>query len=443
MADSSMATLIISETEANTRERIDAHLHIRTDEKDQLGEVLTPTAIIDDLCDHLPSEVWSNPRLRWLDPAAGTGNLMGIMYHRLDAGLRTWQPDSTLRRRHILDSMLFQIEINPEHIATLRARFGPQAHIVEANFLQEEWVGKLGSKTEPKFDVIIANPPYQRGMAVKNGTNAGRRALWDHFVTRGLGVLREGGLLAYITPGGWRGTGRYAKIGELMRSKQLLYLHMFDTKAGKRWFNAGTRFDIYVIRNLPAAKDMLTDVVDEAGVRQQLDFASWPFIPGSQLRQFASLLHEGPHTGVRTPIYTTAHHTQKREHMSPTQSKRFSQPVVHTINASGIGLWYSDNTTTEVGGNGIPKVVLCFNGKQYTHPEQNDHRGELGMSQQAFGIPIASNKEGEMIQRAVGTKLFRDLIAASKWGAFQTDYRMFRHFRDDWPEWVLAEDGRR
>ena len=60
-----------------------------------------------------------------------------------------------------------------------------------------------------------------------------------------------------------------------------------------------------------------------------------------------------------------------------------------------------------------------------------------------FGVPITSKEEGEMIQKAVATKLFQDLIAASKWGIFQTDYRMFRHFRDDWPEWVLAEDGRR
>lgn len=438
-----MAAPITTETEADTRKRIDAHLRIRAHEKDQLGEVLTPTALIDDLCDHLPGEVWSDPQLRWLDPAAGTGNLMSIVYHRLDAGLRAWQSDDTLRRRHILDSMLHQIEINPEHIATLRSRFGPQAHIAQADFLQEEWVVGLGlgAGEEPKFDVVIANPPYQRGMAVKNGTNAGRRALWDQFVVRSLGLLREGGLLGYITPGGWRGTGRYAKLGELIRSKQLLYLHMFDAKAGKRWFSVGTRFDIYVVRNLPAAEGMLTDVVDEAGEGQQLDLAPWPFIPGSQLPHFASLLHEGPHTGARAPIYTTAHHPQKVAKVQAGRTAKYKYPVVHSVTAKGVGHWWSADNKT--GGFGKPKLVLSLNGKQYTHPEQNDFRGELGTTILAFGIPITSKEEGEMIQRAVATKLFQNLIAASKWGIFQTDYRMFRHFRDDWPEWVLAEDGRR
>jgi hypothetical protein len=434
-----MSASILSETHGETTARIHKALRPegRETEKDKLGEVFTPPELIQELCDHLPHEVWSDPRLRWLDPAAGTGNLFSIVYHRLDAGLRTWQSDDTSRRRHILGSMLHQVEINPEHVATLRGRFGPEAHITGADFLQEGPVGGFGSDTgeEPKFDVIIANPPYQRGMAVKNGTNAGRRALWDHFVVRGLGFLREGGVLGYITPGGWRGTGRYAEIGELVRSKQLLYLHMFDARAGKRWFNAGTRFDIYVVRNLPSAEGMLTDVVDETGVRQRLDLAPWPFIPGQMLPIFASLLHEGPRTGARAPIYTTAHHPQKPRKVQKEKTERFRNPVVHSVTAQGVGYWHSADNTT--GGFGKPKLVLSLNGRQYTHPEQNDFRGELGMTILAFGIPITSEEEGEMIQRAVATTLFQDLITASKWGIFQTDYRMFRHFRDDWPEWIL------
>ena len=94
------------------------------------------------------------------------------------------------------------------------------------------------------------------------------------------------------------------------------------------------------------------------------------------------------------------------------------------------------------GGIGIPKVILNFNGKQYSHPLQNDWEGKLGMSQLSYGIPITSKEDGELVLRAVATPLFQKLIAASNWGAFQTDYRMFRSFRDDWPQWVIAENAK-
>ena len=50
------------------------------------------------------------------------------------------------------------------------------------------------------------------------------------------------------------------------------------------------------------------------------------------------------------------------------------------------------------------------------------------MSQLSFGIPIKTKEEGEEVLRAVGSPLFQELIKASKWGAFQTDHRMFNFF---------------
>jgi hypothetical protein len=182
-------------------------------------------------------------------------------------------------------------------------------------------------------------------------------------------------------------------------------------------------------------------VPDTDGHRHTLRFATWPFIPSARFAAFAALLHAGPHTGSRAPIYTSEHHSQQARNpcASPEKSERFSHPVVHSINAKGIGLWYSTKTGQGVGGIGIPKVMLNLNSRQYSHPEQNDFRGRFGMTQLTFGIPISSEAEGDMILSAVATPLFQALVAASKWKAFQTDYRMLRHFRDDWPEWVLEE----
>ena len=363
---------------------------------------------------------------------------MSIVYHRLDRGLGSWQVNAAKRRTHILTKMLYQVELNPQSVRTLRARFGTAANIAQGDFMQEGWVKKLGVG---KFDVVLGNPPYQRGMVEKKGTNAGRRTLWDQFVIRGLGVLVDAGVLGMITPGGWRGTGRHSAVGSVIRSKELLYLHVFDAKAGYRHFGVGTRFDVYVVRNRPSkTAGGKTLVVDESGGQHKLNLAQWPFIPGGMFAEFDKLVNAGSHTGKRSAIYGASQHPQNTRQLSAKKSGEYRHPVVHSINRDGVGYWYSTNG--KVGGFGVPKVVLNMNGKQYSYPAQNDHAGKLGMTILSFGIPIKSKADGEKVLRAVATPLFQDLIAASKWGAFQTDYRMFSHFRDDWPEWVLANTGK-
>jgi len=64
------------------------------------------------------------------------------------------------------------------------------------------------------------------------------------------------------------------------------------------------------------------------------------------------------------------------------------------------------------------------------------------MSQITFGIPVSSKKEGDLFVKAINTPEFKEIIKATKWGAFQTDYRMFKYFKKDfWKEFV-NEDGK-
>ncbi len=53
------------------------------------------------------------------------------------------------------------------------------------------------------------------------------------------------------------------------------------------------------------------------------------------------------------------------------------------------------------------------------------------MSQMSFGIPITSKKQGDDIVKAINTDEFKEIIKATKWGAFQTDWRMFKYFKPD------------
>ena len=66
-------------------------------EKKTRGEVFTPMQLVNEMLDTLPENVWTNPDLKWLDPAAGIGNFPIAIYMRLMECLKILIPDEELR----------------------------------------------------------------------------------------------------------------------------------------------------------------------------------------------------------------------------------------------------------------------------------------------------------------------------------------------------------
>lgn len=89
-------------------------------------EVFTPPFLIDEMLDKLPKTVWKDPTKTWLDPCAGLGNFSVLILKRLMKGLKSWQPDEELRKKHILENMLYHVEMNPESIEKLQRVLNPE-----------------------------------------------------------------------------------------------------------------------------------------------------------------------------------------------------------------------------------------------------------------------------------------------------------------------------
>ena len=199
------------------RDFIVKYLPNRTDEKDKFGEVFTPDYLVEELFENLPSEVWYNPNLKWLDPAAGVGNFGLLAYLKLMKTLENSIPDSNERSNHILTNMLYHIELNSENAKKLKELFG-KSNVFSGSFLNTncEDINQSILKVfgVSQFDVIMGNPPYQRSMtkSEKKGTNAGRQTLWDKFITSAFNLLKTGGYLVFITPNSWRGLGKLASF---------------------------------------------------------------------------------------------------------------------------------------------------------------------------------------------------------------------------------------
>ena len=405
-------------TETNVQKYIDDHRTIRTKEKDQYGEVFTPYEFINEIMINLPNKVWSNPKLCWLDPCAGTGNFMLVVYVKLMKGLQKSIPDAKKRKTHILQHMLYMIELNPNNAKQLKMLFGKSANISRSNFLDssEKWMKDLGKS---QFDLIVGNPPFQTKKTKTYEGSVGNRTLWTKFITFLFEnqLLKSKGHLGFITPSNWR-RPNHPLYDLLTKQNHLSYVHIYGKKEGLIKFGAQTRFDIYIVQEGSEKTAKTTKIIDEKGEIHFLDLKLWSFLPNFAYDHIKKIMVP-KEKGIEVIFDAGLYDARK---LSKKKSKKYRHSVVHNITLRGLGLKYAKGRTKHFG---TPKVLLNFNEKQYPH---NDFDGKYGMSQLTFGIPIKSKKQGDDIIRAISSANFQEILQATKWSSFQTDYRMFYYF---------------
>ena len=284
-----------------------------------------------------------------------------------------------------------------------------------------------------KFDVIAGNPPYNNDKTGKTG-GARNDLLWPKFVAKSFELLKESGYLCLVHPQIWRKPEH--KMWDVIASKQIEYLSIISKIEGTKLFGAITRCDWYVIKNTPTYK--ATIINDELGNTYTIDLRGKHFLSNYMADAIDNLLAYKDDTACDV-IYNCYYHTQKTERMAKEKKGKFQYSCVHGVNKDdngGIILWYSN---TQNGGHfGVPKVII--NDGEIVRPI-NDYKGEYGMTQHAFGIAVSSKKEGDLIVAAINTPKFQDIIKATKWSNFQTDYGFFNYLKRDFWKAFVNENG--
>ena len=248
------------ETPDKLLEQINETIPFTKKAKDERGEVFTPMTLVNEMLDTLPKEVWKNPNLKWLDPASGMGNFPVAVYMRLMEGLKYVKgyEDEEKRRKHILENMLYMVEIDKTNVFMMRKIFCGKIYklnIFEGSFIEGKNIEGIDYTKEEIynssiiFDIIIGNPPFQKYYKNKND-RVGGTSLWSVFLNKSIDILKENGFLLFVTPCSWMSGGSNKQSGNIlngvMKKYTIYYLNIQE--CAKYFKKVASTFSYYLIK---------------------------------------------------------------------------------------------------------------------------------------------------------------------------------------------------
>jgi hypothetical protein len=176
---------------------------VSKEDKLKYGEIYTPFSLIEQMFNLFDPIVFTQKDKKWLDPGAGTGYFSIYLFDKLNKGLISVIPNEEERKSHIIENMIYIIEIKESNIIILREIFGEKANIFHTDFLST--IHNLDN-----FDYIIGNPPYNSDGIKKVPTNTKKnkkhddgKTIWISFIKKSISLLKENCQLCVIVPSIW------------------------------------------------------------------------------------------------------------------------------------------------------------------------------------------------------------------------------------------------
>lgn len=339
------------------------------------GEVFTPPELVNEMLGKLPLDVWSNTEYKWLDNSCGSGNFLVLVHGKLMSSLVKEIPDPSSRHKHIVENMLYGVDIQQENVSHTYERTGIK-HLACCNALEFDYWGI-------KFDVIVGNPPYN---GPKTSNVGSPPTLWPAFVVLSFNLLKENGYLVYVHPPKWRKPED--KLWNIFTNKQFIYLSMHDLKDGKKTFGCITRYDWYVLKNTPGTEPFPVKDID--GIVENITLEEWPFLPSGNFKEIFFRLTKDKSLGYEVTYNTM--YGSSNYHIDTKESSEFRHPCIAATLKNGPKIYWSSRN--DRGHFGVPKIII---GQLNFHVPIIDKDGKYATTEDAFSFPIKDDSDIKLI----------------------------------------------
>ena len=414
-------------------EFINGELKPKQKEKKENGEVFTPLSFVNEMLDKLEEvytkehgkSIFSEPTLKWLDPAVGIGNFPIIIYQRLMEGLKSIIKEEEKRRKHILENMIYMSELTPKNVfvcSKILCSNTYKLNIHEGDTLMMDMIKEFALPSDfTGFDVILGNPPYQKQVGPKN-----TEIIWNKFIIKSLSILKSEGYLVYVHPSGWRNiSGDVKNIQKEILSRNLQYLEIHNEKDGLKIFSSETRYDWYILQNKKV--DVTNTIIKfQDGTIKTMNVNDLEFIPNGEYDKIMSMIAKPGEDRIEL-LHSYSLYETRKSWMSKIRTEVYKYPCVYTVDSkSELKLKYS---STDRGHFGIPKFIWS-NGRISSIGSYVDINGDYGLTQ--FAYAIVDNPENlPKIKEVFDTKEFRKLMELCAVGQLTVNHKVIALFKKD------------
>ena len=371
---------------------IEKHMPIKKIEKDKYGEVFTSPVLINKMLDLFPTNIWTNHNLSWLDPSVGVGFFMIFVYMRLMNGLKKWQPNQKKRSKHIIENMLFMVELNKKNCAVCKSIFGDNSNINCCDFL--DTVIFPGP-----FNCIVGNPPFQDDYGLNSEgkrINGGKSKLYERIFLKSFSLLKKGGYLSFVVPDNiFSGNGSRSYQTIIQNRVPFVSLN----PSNQSFFNKIQQHVCYfILQKLPSQS--LTTIEHDDQQTFQVKLQDRPVNP---IRNWS----------LHTEKLINKFVSNQRNNVSYNRGKSINsyKGNKYTVIYTPSKTLHTNNPKLAPGIN-IKKAIIFSISPDLAFTM--DYSGKYGAGPNTFYIPFNSIVEGKKLERFLNSQEYKTLALATK-----------------------------
>jgi len=381
-------------------------------ERNKFGEVMTPPWLINEILDKL-DEIHKKRYNRsifeenytWFDPCSGMGNFHIEIFKRLRKYKHT--------KEKIIKEMLYANEINEKNVFLYKIIFGKECNINCSNSLELK---------DKKYNIIIGNPPYNSG--TKNSGNT----IYQKFIEKFINNYDK--YFSFITPPGWRKPMdekclKYNLYNLMTKDNHLNYLSIHDIKDGLKTFNAGTRYDWYIIDKNIKNKESIIYGIDKKEYKIKCN--EWLFIPNGKLDLINNIFDFKKKNNLNI-VCSRSDYDPRQKYVSNIKTKEFKYELLHSTPKNGPIYKYTSNNA-KCGFN-IPKIIF---GESGINKIIIDKEGKYGLTNGCIGINIKDYNDIELnkLIKVLESDKFKNFLKYFSFSIFRIEWRIFTYFKKD------------
>ena len=401
--------------------------------KKQNGEVFTPYEIIIKMLAELENRyfeeykknIYSNKNLKWYDNSSGIGNFMIVIYYKLNLGLKNIIKNDNLRKKHILEKMLYMAELEKKNVDKCIEFFNPdnkyKLNIICADSLTLD-IKKIWKIDN--VDIIIGNPPYQKQNKKNNSARGGtNNNLYIDFINKSIEILKDDGYFVYIHPQNWRKINNNVLNTFLSYRLEFLALNY----GGKLFNNVSVNTDFYVLRKTLNDNKFLStvecyDKKNNLLITNIFRITNVDFIPKLYSNDIQSIMTKISTYGENRNCIINSYCHKIREHVIHKDNKT-EEHIYPLYNTSGNPFDYFSSKKHLAQDK--KKVIMSCSGKLTPFYDN----GVYGTTQDSMYFIVDSELEGQQLVKILNTKLYVFLTKICQWGNFRNEQKVFSYLK--------------